>query len=224
MFNKSILFFCSLLLILTSSSLFAERPLLKQLSGRSIAPEFELVDLEDKIHRLADYKGKPIVINFWATWCPPCRKEMPAMNRAWKQLKEEGVEMIAINIGEDEADVLAFQDEHPIDFQVLLDQKSESLESWRVRGLPTTYIISPKGIVAYSAIGPRPWDDKRILDKIRALKTAEPEVKPEIKGTVQATTKEYQEEQQKKMEEKKREVAKSEEKESFADSLFDFFK
>ncbi len=219
MFNKSILFFCTFLLILTSSQLFAERPLLKQLSGRSTAPEFELVDLEDKIHRLADYKGKPIVINFWATWCPPCRKEMPSMNRAWKQLKEEGIEMIAINIGEHEADILAFQDEHPIDFQVLLDPQSESLESWRVKGLPTTYIISPKGAVAYSAVGPRQWDDTRILDKIRALKTAEPEIKPEIKESVQATTKQYQEEQQKKIE-----VAKSEEKKSFADSFFDFFK
>lgn len=219
MFNKSILFFCSFLLILASSQLAAERPLLKQLSGRSTAPEFELVDLEDKIHRLADYKGKPIVVNFWATWCPPCRKEMPSMNRAWKQLKEEGVEMIAINIGEHEADILAFQDEHPIDFQVLLDPQSESLESWRVKGLPTTYIISPKGVVAYSAVGPRKWDDTRILDKIRALKTAEPEKKPEIKGTVQATTKEYQEEQEKKIA-----MAKSEEKKSFTDSFLDFFK
>lgn len=219
MFNKSILFFCAFLLILPSSQLFAERPLLKQLSGRSTAPEFELMDLEDKIHRLADYKGKPIVINFWATWCPPCRKELPSMNRAWKQLKEEGVEMIAINIGEDEADVFAFKDEHPIDFQVLLDQQSESLESWRVKGLPTTYIVSPKGVVAYSAIGPREWDNKQILDKIRALKTVEPEIKPETKGTVQATTKEYQEEQQ-----KKTEIIKNKEKKSFVDSFFDFFK
>lgn len=217
-YAKSILFFFSFLLIFTSSQLYAERPLLKQLSGRSTAPAFELADLEDKIHRLADYKGKPIVINFWATWCPPCRKEMPSMNRAWKQLKEEGIEMIAINVGEHEADILAFQDEHPIDFQILLDQESESLESWRIKGLPTTYIISPKGAVAYSAIGPREWDDSRILDKIRSLKSKELELKPEIKPTVVRAKALTEKESKEVLPEKQ------EEKKSFTDSLFDFFK
>lgn len=218
-YAKSILFSFSFLLIFSSSQLYAERPLLKQLSGRSTAPAFELADLEDKIHRLADYKGKPIVINFWATWCPPCRKEMPSMNRAWKQLKEEGIEMIAINVGEHQADVLAFQDEHPIDFQILLDQESESLDSWRIKGLPTTYIISPKGTVAYSAIGPREWDDTRILDKIRRLKTKEPELKPEIKPMV-VRVKDVPEEKQSKEDL----LEKKEENKSFADTLFDFFK
>lgn len=218
-YGKSILFFFSFLLIFSSSQLYAERPLLKQLSGRSTAPAFELADLEDKIHRLADYKGKPIVINFWATWCPPCRKEMPSMNRAWKQLKEEGIEMIAINVGEHEADVLAFQDEHPIDFQILLDQESESLESWRIKGLPTTYIISPKGTVAYSAIGPREWDDTRILDKIRALKTKEPELKPEVKPAVVTANAEQIATESKDVPSDKRE-----DKKSFTDTVFDFFK
>jgi peroxiredoxin len=217
--TKSILFFFSFLLIFSSSQLYAERPLLKQLSGRSTAPAFELADLEDKIHRLADYKGKPIVVNFWATWCPPCRKEMPSMNRAWKQLKEEGIEMIAINIGGHEADILAFQDEHPIDFQVLLDQDSESLESWRIKGLPTTYIISPKGTVAYSAIGPREWDDTRILDKIRRLKTKEPELKPGIKPTVVRARVPLEEKESKEVL-----PEKQEEKKSFTDTLFDLFK
>ncbi len=221
MLNKSILFFCSLLLIFTSFSVYAERPLLKQLSGRSTAPEFELADLEDKIHRLEDYKGKPLVINFWATWCPPCRKEMPSMNRAWKHLKDEGVQMLAINIGEDEADVFAFKDEHPIDFPILLDQQSESLESWRIRGLPTTYIISPKGTVAYSAIGPREWDDTRILDKILALKTTEPEIKAEKKEEVEVVIKKEEPQSQT---EKITTEDKAEEKKSFTSTFLDFFK
>jgi peroxiredoxin len=215
MFNKSILFFGSLLLIFASTQLYAERPLLKQLSGRSTAPAFEYSDLNDKIHKLADYKGKPIIINFWATWCPPCRKEMPSMNRAWKHLKDEGIQMLAINIGEDEANVHLFQNEHPIDFPILLDPTSESLENWRIRGLPTTYVISPNGTVAYSAIGPRKWDDTRILDKIRALKTAEPAItekpQPVAKSdAIQTGTKE--------------ETKGATKEKSFTDSLLDFFK
>jgi len=214
MFNKSILFFIAgWLLLVVSMQVSAERPLLKQLSGRSTAPEFELVDLHDKIHTLADYKGKPIVINFWATWCPPCRKEMPSMNRAWKQLKDEGIQMLAINVGEDESSVHVFENEYPIDFPILLDPLSESLQSWRIKGLPTTYIISPKGVVAYSAIGPREWDDARILDKIRALKTAEPEIKemhqPTEAPAVLETKKEHKEQ---------------EKTTSFIETLFNFFK
>lgn len=213
MLNKSLLFFIAFGLLLASMPSSAERPLLKQLSGRSTAPEFELMDLQDKIHTLADYKGKPIVINFWATWCPPCRKEMPSMNRAWKQLKDEGIQMLAINIGEDEANVHVFENEHPIDFPILLDPVSESLQSWRIKGLPTTYIISPKGVVAYSAIGPREWDDQRILDKIRALKITEPKIKemqqPSEMPVVLETKKED------------KEALKSN---SFMQSVFNFFK
>jgi peroxiredoxin len=132
------------------------------------------------------------------------------MNRAWKQLKAEGVQMLAINVGEDEADVHAFKDEHPIDFTTLLDPQSESLENWRIKGLPTTYIISPKGVVAYSAIGPREWDDKRILDKIRALKTAEPEIKEEQKPASTNPTLQTKNETPK--------------EKSFTEIFFDFFK
>ena len=211
MFNKSILFSCLLLLIFTSTQVAADRPLLKQLSGRSTAPAFEYPDLNDKIHKLADYKGKTLVINFWATWCPPCRKEMPSMNRAWKHLKAEGVQMLAINVGEDEANVHAYQKEHPIDFPILLDPLSESLDAWRIRGLPTTYIISPNGTVAYSATGPREWDDTRILDKIIALKSTQPAIKEVPKSDNKSDV-------------VKTGVKEETKEKSFTDSVLDFFK
>ncbi len=211
MFNKSILFSSLFLLIFTSTQVTAERPLLKQLSGKSTAPAFEYPDLDDKIHKLADYKGKTLVINFWATWCPPCRKEMPSMNRAWKHLKAEGVQMLAINIGEDESNVHVFQNEHPVDFPILLDPLSESLDAWRVRGLPTTYIISPNGKVAYSATGPREWDDTRILDKIIALKSTQPAIKEAPKKDNKSDV-------------IKTGVKEETKEKSFTDSVLDFFK
>jgi len=174
MLKKIILSLFSFVLIFGTFYLYAERPLLTQLSGKSTAPEFELVDLDDDIHTLKKYLGKPVVINFWATWCPPCRKEMPSMNRAWKILKDQGVEMIAIDVGEEDVDVYSFIEDTPIDFQILLDPNSESLSAWNLTGLPTTYILNTDGTVAYSATGGREWDDERIIKQILALKDGKP--------------------------------------------------
>jgi peroxiredoxin len=135
------------------------------------APVFELRDMDDKIHTLADYKGKPLIVNFWATWCPPCRAELPSMNRAWAKVKDEGIAMIAINIGEDEDSIFAFTAQYPIDFTVLLDEESEQLSPWQISGLPTTYVIDPEGRVVFQAMGDREWDNDKLLDKVRALKT-----------------------------------------------------
>ena len=95
-----------------------------QLSGMIKQPpaaNFKLPDLKGEIHQLQDYRGKPIIINFWATWCPPCRAELPSMNRAWKKISRD-IQMIAVNIGEDEATINRFLQDHPIDFQILLDK------------------------------------------------------------------------------------------------------
>ncbi|MCK5902797.1 MAG: TlpA family protein disulfide reductase [Cocleimonas sp.] len=180
MLKKTLLIFSSLFLIFGTFHLYAERPLLKKLSGKSTAPDFELIDLKDKIHSLKDYSGKPLVVNFWATWCPPCRKEIPSMNRAWKKLKSEGINMIAINVGEEDSDVYSFMDKYPIDFQVLLDPKSESLVAWNLTGLPTTYVIAPNGAVIYRATGGRAWDNEKIINKIIALKNKKPTEKKKV--------------------------------------------
>ena len=134
------------------------------------APSFRLIDLDNKIHTLADYKGKPLIVNFWATWCPPCRAEMPSFNRAWAKVKDKGVNMLAINIGEDPNAVFNFIREYPIDFRVLLDQQSNQLKNWQMQGLPTTFILNYKGEVVYQAIGEREWDHDELLTKILELR------------------------------------------------------
>lgn len=134
------------------------------------APDSELKDMDGELHKMSDYRGKPVIVNFWATWCPPCRAELPSMNRAWAKVKDEGIEMLAVNMGENEDMIFPFTGDHPIDFTILLDQTGQYALDWRVKGLPTTFVVNPDGQVVYQAVGGREWDDDRILDLVRALK------------------------------------------------------
>lgn len=92
------------------------------------------------------------------------------MQRAWEQLREEGIEMLAINVGEDEDAVFQFTANYPVEFPLLLDQDSSVTGAWPVRGLPTTFVVDPGGRLVYRAIGGREWDDADLLTRIRALK------------------------------------------------------
>ena len=144
---------------------------LSEMPSKPLAPDFSLSDMDDKVHKLSDYRGKPVIINFWATWCPPCREELPSMNRAWKKIKNDGIAMLAINVGEDEDTIFAFTGEYPIDFTVLVDEDSNGIRTWPIKGLPTTFILDPEGRIVYQAIGGRVWDDDKLLDKVRALRS-----------------------------------------------------
>ena len=137
--------------------------------GKVAAPDFELSDTDGKIHRLSDYRGKTVIINFWTTWCPPCREEIPSMNRAWRELAGEDVVILAINMGEDEDTIFIFTADYPADFPLLLDRDGAVIAQWPVKGLPTTYVVAPDGSIAYRAIGGREWDAPAFLDQIRAL-------------------------------------------------------
>ena len=164
---KNILVF--LFLIINIQTVFADT-LLSRLNKPVLAPEFSLTDLNEDTHKLSDFKGKTVIINFWATWCPPCREELPSMNRAWKKLKNDDIIMLAINVGEDEDTVFSFLGDYPIDFTTLFDKSGEVTQQWPIKGLPTTFIVDPDGYVIYRAIGGREWDNKKLLDTIRALK------------------------------------------------------
>lgn len=161
------LFFVGLIII---APIQAAPITLTKLDIPQLAPSFRLIDLDNKIHTLAEYKGKPLIVNFWATWCRPCRDELPAFNRAWSKVKDQGIQMLAINIGEDPTAVFSFIQNFPIDFRILLDPKSDELNNWQMQGLPTTYILNTKGEVVYQAIGEREWDNDELLTKVLALR------------------------------------------------------
>ncbi len=142
---------------------------LQSLAKPYAAPEFTLQDDDGKTHRLSDYRGKVVVLNFWATWCPPCRYEMPAMERAHKKVQGENIVLLAVNVGESEDQVFEFTGQYPVTFQLLLDTDGSVVKKYPVIGLPTTFVIDPRGVVTHQAVGGREWDDERLLGQLRKL-------------------------------------------------------
>jgi peroxiredoxin len=140
-------------------------------ADRPAAPDFALKDIDGKLRRLSENRGKVVLVNFWATWCPPCRREMPSMQRAWKQLKGENFEMLAINVGEDEDTIFGFTFSTGVEltFPILLDRDAQVIKAWPVIALPTSFIVDPQGRIVYRAVGGREWDDPELLKKIREL-------------------------------------------------------
>lgn len=157
-------------LLLVNITAMAEQSL-SPVPDKPQAPEFELKDMDGNLRTLASYRGKPVIINFWATWCPPCRAELPSMNRGWEKIKDEGIAMLAVNVGEDEDTIFMFMGNYPIEFDLLLDHSGEIVKQWPVKGLPTTFVLDPEGRIVYRAIGGREWDSDTLLNTVRALKS-----------------------------------------------------
>ncbi|MCP5441704.1 MAG: redoxin domain-containing protein [Chromatiaceae bacterium] len=139
---------------------------------RPTAPDFSLLDLDGEVHRLSSLRGRPVIINFWATWCPPCREEMPSMQRAWERLETEGVILLAVNVGEDPDTVFQFTANYPVEFPILFDRDGAVSGAWPVVGLPTTFVIDPQGRIVYRAIGGREWDDQTLLEPVLELRNS----------------------------------------------------
>jgi len=131
------------------------------------APTLRLRDSDDKPVDLAQYKGRVVLVNFWATWCPPCRKEFPSLGRVKKLFKPAEFEVLAVNVGEDPDTVFSFAGN--TEFPVLFDRDSKAMAAWPVRGLPTTLLIDRQGRIAYRAVGGREFDDPEIVAAIKQL-------------------------------------------------------
>ncbi len=152
-----------------STDAAAEEQLLP-IEDQAPAPDFALPDIAGQTIRLADYRGKPVILNFWATWCPPCLAEMPTLQRAHDLLAGDGIAVIGINVGDAADAIKAFLSTTPVSFPLLMDADTEIAQRYPVIGLPTTFIIDPQGQLVYSATGELEWDAPAILDQVRALK------------------------------------------------------
>ncbi|MDJ0780047.1 MAG: TlpA disulfide reductase family protein [Gammaproteobacteria bacterium] len=133
------------------------------------APPFTLFDPAGDEHQLGQYAGRVLVVNFWASWCAPCRAELPSMNRAAGRMRSQPVDWLAINVGEDRQAVTSFTADYPIDFTVLLDVDGTTSQNWRVTVMPTTLIIDRNGFIVHRVVGQREWDDEKHLRMVSEL-------------------------------------------------------
>ena len=132
-------------------------------------PAFELKDLSGREHRLLDYRGKVVVVNFWATWCEPCRDEMPALEKLQKKFAGRPFVVLAVNFDEPEARIRKFMSVLPLTFPVLLDRERKLAKAWNVRLLPATYVVDPDGEVRFSVLGELDWTAPEIVERIASL-------------------------------------------------------
>ena len=133
------------------------------------APDFVLPSLDGRTHRLEDLRGKVVFLNIWATWCPPCRAEMPSMVRSYERLKDRGVEILAVSEDGDEAALRRFVAAFRVSFPVLLDEGKRVYQLYRATGVPETHLIDKSGVIRRSVIGPFDWTSAGVLQEVEAL-------------------------------------------------------
>ena len=157
-------------LLLLLAVLPAQAQELKPWAG-VITPALELADLEGKPHRLADYRGRVVLVNFWATWCVPCREEMPSIERLRASLQGRPFTVLAVNLAEPESRIRKFLEAVPVSFPVLLDRNAQTAKAWQARVLPATFIVGPDGVVRYQYYGELDWSRSEVRETIlRPLK------------------------------------------------------
>ena len=130
---------------------------------------FSLPDLRDQTHALPNYKGKVVLINFWASWCPPCIYEMPELTQLKKQMAGKPFEILAINVGEKKYKVRKFTKLVSFELPVLLDTRSETFKAWGVETLPTSFLVDASGKVRYRVRGNPGWEHESTLATIEQL-------------------------------------------------------
>ena len=133
------------------------------------APAMELQDLDGEPYSLREDNGAWVFVHFWASWCGPCRKEMPAIQNMANTLQAEGLKIVMINTAEDEDTVFSFLSMHAPTVRPLMDRDGQITEKWHPRGLPATYLVDPAGRVRYQALGGRAWDTPPYLTFLRGL-------------------------------------------------------
>jgi peroxiredoxin len=132
-------------------------------------PALALRDLDGRLHRLSDYRGKVVLINFWATWCAPCRDEMPSIQALQRKLAGRPFAVLAVNLDEPESRIRNFLDQVKVDFTVLLDPERQVARAWEARILPASFVIGPEGRVRYSLVGEINWDHELVVSRIIEL-------------------------------------------------------
>ena len=120
-------------------------------------------NLKKKIQDLKDYRGKVVLLNFWATWCPPCIKEIPSLNNLQKQFSKDEFIVLSVDVGEELKDIQTFLEHVPAEYPVLVDTSSSLTEAWQLQAFPSTYIIDRQGRLRYQYFGGLEWDEPELI-------------------------------------------------------------
>lgn len=128
-----------------------------------------LPDLKGQTHSLSDYRGKVVLVNFWASWCLPCVEEMPDLTQLKKQLADQPFEILALNAGESKYKVGLFVKQINFNLPVLLDPSSKVFHNWDIKILPTSFLFDDKGHIRYRLRGNPDWNDEQIINQIKKL-------------------------------------------------------
>ena len=142
---------------------------LRPYPGSPIAPPLALTDLEGNRVRLADYRDQVVLLNFWATWCPPCVEEIPSLGRLQLELTGEPFVVLGVDVGESAETVNRFLGMIPADYPVLLDPDGEAVAPWKLRAFPTTFLIDREGRIRYAYFGGLEWDAPPVVKTIKKL-------------------------------------------------------
>ena len=155
-------------LLFAAASFAASAADLKAWSGGP-PPPLALADLSGKMHSLDEYRGKVVLVNFWATWCEPCRAEMPSMDKLRRSLEGRPFEVLAVNLAEPRSRIEKFLDQMPLGFPVVLDRDSAVSRAWKAKLLPASFLIGRDGRIRFAAYGEVDWTSDAVKSRVNDL-------------------------------------------------------
>jgi thiol-disulfide isomerase/thioredoxin len=159
----------ALITLVTTLTLAVEMPPGVMMTDGNPAPPLQLVNLDGEPYDLGNSQGRWRFVHFWASWCGPCRKEMPSIDRMTGLLEDSDIEFVLVNTAETEDSVFTFLGIVAPDLVPLLDSDGLATEAWQPRGLPATFLVDPEGLIQYQALGGREWDKPAYLEFLRNL-------------------------------------------------------
>ncbi|MCW8828320.1 MAG: TlpA family protein disulfide reductase, partial [Gammaproteobacteria bacterium] len=142
---------------------------LQPIEGWPLAPALELTDIDGKEWDLRELRGEVVLLNFWATWCPPCVEEIPSLGRLSGRLGEKSFRVVSVDVGQEEAEVRRFLKQVPAAFPVLLDPQGSVTEPWKIRAFPTSFLIDREGRMRYGYFGALEWDSDEVVAVIESV-------------------------------------------------------
>ncbi len=142
---------------------------LNTFAGNTQPLPIDLKDAHGKRFNLNDYRGKITVVNFWATWCPPCVAEIPSLNRLREQMKDQPLELISVNYADSPKKIIDFMENVNVEFPVLVDPNGKTAQKWNVIGFPSTFVIGMDGKIVYGVNAAIHWDSAEVVEALKAL-------------------------------------------------------